>query len=68
MNNFLKFKRIFGLWLVFQAFFPLPAQVFMDESGSGASDVWEALYGPLTDPHGDDDGDGFTNLEEALAG
>ena len=40
----------------------------MDVSGSGASDVWEALYGPLTDPHGDDDGDGFTNLQEALAG
>lgn len=41
---------------------------FLDESGSGASDVWEQMYGPLTDPHGDDDGDGFTNLEEALAG
>ena len=45
---------------------PLGAQ--MDENESGMSDVWEAIYGSGLDPMADDDGDGFPNWAEALAG
>ncbi|HMP97534.1 MAG TPA: DUF1800 family protein [Kiritimatiellia bacterium] len=41
---------------------------WIDRSGSGLSDVWETAYGLGLDPHADDDGDGFTNLQEAIAG
>ncbi len=43
-----------------------PAQI--DENGNGVSDVWEGLYGPLTQPDVDTDGDGYTNRQEAEAG
>ena len=43
-----------------------PAQI--DENNNGASDVWERLYGSLTEPDVDSDGDGFTNRQEAEAG
>ncbi len=40
----------------------------IDRNNSGMSDVWEAVYGVGLDPHADLDGDGFTNLEESIAG
>ena len=38
-----------------------------DANNNGLDDGWEILYG-VSDPAGDDDHDGFTNLEEFLAG
>jgi hypothetical protein len=38
-----------------------------DTNGNGLPDDWEAAYG-LSDPAGDADGDGFSNLHEYLAG
>lgn len=52
--------------MVFPAAFPGTAQI--DDNNSGMSDVWEAIYGPGLDPLADDDGDGFPNWAEALAG
>lgn len=37
-----------------------------DANGNGLPDAWEAAYG-VTDPNGDDDGDGQNNLAEYLA-
>ncbi len=45
---------------------PLPAIV--DRNGDGLSDVWAALYHPTKGATVDEDGDGFTNAQEALAG
>ena len=45
-----------------------PAQM-IDLNTNGMSDVWEQLYGASNlSPSGDTDGDGFSNLQEALAG
>ena len=45
-----------------------PAQM-IDLNGNGMSDVWEQIYGGGgLDPNGDADGDGVSNLKEALAG
>ena len=45
-----------------------PAQM-IDLNSNGMSDVWEQLYGASgLSPSGDADGDGFSNLQEALAG
>jgi hypothetical protein len=38
-----------------------------DTNGSGLPDAWEAAYG-ITDPNGDADGDGQSNLQEYFAG
>lgn len=38
-----------------------------DSNGNGLSDAFERTFG-LTDPHGDADGDGFSNLNEQIAG
>ena len=43
------------------------AQV-VDRNDNGISDVWEAAYPGITDWDADDDGDGFTNRQEAQAG
>jgi len=41
----------------------------IDQNHNGMSDVWELLYGTSgSDPMADSDGDGFSNLQEALAG
>ncbi len=57
--------RALGLCALLHAGF---AWALLDTDGNGASDVWEEAYGPLVDPDGDDDGDGFSNLDEARAG
>ncbi|MBS0658778.1 MAG: hypothetical protein JSR82_11110 [Verrucomicrobia bacterium] len=46
-----------------------PAQLtgFVDANGNGLSDAWEALTG-VTNPNGDDDGDGMLNYAEHNAG
>jgi uncharacterized protein (DUF1800 family) len=47
---------------------PALAQM-VDLNGNGVSDVWELLYGAWgLPPDGDADGDGVSNLQEALAG
>src|SRR6478672_11648456 len=41
----------------------------LDQNANGMSDVWEQIYGAATlDPNGDNDGDGVSNAQEALAG
>jgi len=42
---------------------PAPA----DANHNGIPDAWEKIFG-ITDPNGDADGDGFSNLDEYLAG
>ena len=45
-----------------------PAQM-IDLNGNGMSDVWEQIYGASAlSPSADTDGDGVSNLKEALAG
>ncbi|HEY8551729.1 MAG TPA: hypothetical protein VIL35_17355 [Vicinamibacterales bacterium] len=44
---------------------PFPA--ITDSNGNGLADAWEARYGS-TNPSGDDDGDGLTNLQEFQQG
>lgn len=58
-----------SLWgAAFFAFFiTLPAQ-WIDDNGNGLSDVWEAAHGGTLLPDVDQDGDGFTNLQEAACG
>jgi hypothetical protein len=47
----------------------LPVATGPDSDGNLLLDAWEnALLGGMGDPFGDDDGDGFFNLEEQLAG
>ncbi len=46
---------------------PLEPAAFVDVNGNGLSDPWEKLHG-LSDPSGDPDHDGFTNLQEFKAG
>lgn len=45
----------------------VPSVADADTNGNGLSDSWEALYG-LSDPNGDADGDGLSNLQEMQAG
>ncbi|MBK8476255.1 MAG: right-handed parallel beta-helix repeat-containing protein [Opitutaceae bacterium] len=40
----------------------------IDRNGDGLSDVWAALYQPVKGAAADEDGDGFSNAQEALAG
>lgn len=40
---------------------------FVDTDGDGMPDDWESIY-QLTDPAGDEDGDGVKNLDEFIAG
>ncbi len=50
---------------------PRPVVIFTDDDSDGLSDQWEIdWFGSITNaaPAGDPDGDGFTNLEEFLAG
>jgi hypothetical protein len=44
-----------------------PAGMRTDSNGNGLPDQWEAHYG-VTNPNGDDDGDGVTNIQEYLRG
>jgi hypothetical protein len=44
----------------------LPANL-LDNDGDGLPDAWETTYS-LSEPEADDDGDGFTNYQEFLAG
>ena len=59
--------------LVF-VFATLPASAILDTNGNGLSDRWEAQYkvgvhvSANLDPAVDDDGDGWTNAQEAAAG
>jgi len=68
-----------GLALVAILFIALaPANAIINQSGDGMSDVWKAKYGlsitddgtldPSQAPGADPDGDGWTNLEESIAG
>lgn len=52
-----------GIWL------PLPSLAQLDLDSDGLSDIWQQTYGAVgLSAAGDDDADGFTNLEEAIAG
>lgn len=46
---------------------PLVPAAPADANRDGLPDAWQQLFG-LTDPNGDADGDGFTNLQEYQAG
>ena len=61
------FKNI-GLGLLLFCAFLQPGFSMIDENGNGVSDVWEGLYGTLSEPDADWDGDGFSNRQEAEAG
>ena len=53
------------LWLLAST---APAQM-IDQNHNGISDVWEWVYGAINvNPNADPDGDGFSNLQEAIAG
>jgi hypothetical protein len=61
-----RLRRILYVGLLMIA--PTVGQASIDDDANGASDVWEAIHGPLLNPDADDDGDGFNNLEEARSG
>ncbi len=44
------------------------SHAIIDQNGDGMSDVWTTRYQVTTPPDADPDGDGFTNLQESLAG
>jgi hypothetical protein len=44
-----------------------PANLHTDSNNNGLPDQWEARYG-VTDPNGDDDGDGVSNIQEYALG
>ena len=47
---------------------PASAQM-IDLNGNGMSDIWEWIYNAYgINPNADPDGDGFSNLQEAIAG
>ncbi len=50
------------------AFGAAPLAAIVDRNNDGLSDVWAALYHPTKGAGVDEDGDGFTNAQEALAG
>ncbi|MCL4176587.1 MAG: DUF1800 family protein [Verrucomicrobia bacterium] len=54
--------------LIFLMIAPVDGHAQIDDNGNDASDVWEAIHGPLLAPDADDDADGFTNRQEAPAG
>jgi uncharacterized protein (DUF1800 family) len=59
-----------GLWFLMALLWTWPARAQMiDLNHNGMSDIWEQLYGATgLDPNADADGDGVSNLREALAG
>ena len=62
------FLRVLAILLVFLTAQPGPAQL-IDLNSNGMSDVWEQIYGAGgLAPNADADGDGVSNLKEALAG
>ncbi len=46
----------------------LPLAAIVDRDGDGVSDVWAAQHPLVDEAAADDDGDGFLNRDEALAG
>ncbi len=62
-----------GLFCLILCFFALSRGLMhgqmVDLNGNGMSDIWELIYGAAgLDPKGDADGDGASNLQEAIAG
>ncbi len=55
-------------FLLFAGLSVLPARAMLDENANGLSDVWEAAFGEGRDPDLDEDGDGFDNRDESIAG
>ena len=54
-------------WLLLTS--SVPALAILDQNGNQQSDVWEMIFHAQgLDPNADPDGDGFTNLQESLAG
>ncbi len=60
-------RTILGASLVL-ALGTAPLAAIVDRNADGLSDVWAALYHPTTGATADEDGDGFTNAQEARAG
>ncbi len=57
-----------ALLLLSAAFTSTPLSATIDHAHNGVSDLWTALYPTAGAPEADPDGDGATNLAEALAG
>ena len=56
------------VWLLLATVRPVPAQM-IDLNHNGLSDIWEWVYNANgIDPKTDSDGDGFSNLQESIAG
>lgn len=61
------FPRLLSLLIVFSASSAVAAG--WDQNGNSLDDVWETVYGAAAlAPNSDPDGDGFSNLEESMAG
>ena len=67
-------KRILPLGILIYALCGLPASAIIDTNNKGMSDLWERhfnngkLFPETFDPQGDDDADGWSNVQEAAAG
>ncbi len=59
---------IFPIFALVAGVVAFPAQAMLDDNENGMSDVWEAAYGEGRVPGADEDGDGYTNREESIAG
>ena len=66
-------RRMLAIGTLLSSLCVLPASAILDTNSNGLSDLWERAYNggqlfPSMNPQIDDDGDGWTNEQEAAAG